>query len=152
MWSFAFGKPTAVACFRTSSTSNVGGDKDSENRQRQAVTSYAKAVKLDLVAEFYDAAVSGADPVDQRAGFVQLLEHCAAHGVEVVLVENASRFARDLIVQRNELPSALPLPKTDVTLASIGTDPTKADVKNYVRAVVQITGSAIRLPGAALHS
>ena len=52
----------------------------------------------------------------------------------------------------NDLPSALPLPETDVTLAGLGTDPTKADVKNYVRAVVQIAGSAIRLPGAALHS
>jgi DNA invertase Pin-like site-specific DNA recombinase len=51
------------------------------------------------VREFYDAAVSGADPVDQRAGFVALLEHCREHGMGMVLVENASRFARDLAVQ-----------------------------------------------------
>jgi DNA invertase Pin-like site-specific DNA recombinase len=92
-------KPAAVAYFRTSSAANVGTDKDSEQRQREAVTSYAKAAKLDLVGEFYDAAVSGADPVDQRAGFIRLLDYCAVHAVGIVLVENASRFARDLAVQ-----------------------------------------------------
>lgn len=92
-------KPAAVAYYRTSSAANVGADKDSERRQREAVASYAKGAKLDLVAEFYDAAVSGADPVDQRPGFVKLLDHCATHGVGIVLVENASRFARDLAVQ-----------------------------------------------------
>ena len=52
-----------------------------------------------VVASFYDAAVSGADPVDMRLGFGALLAYCEAHGVSVVLVENASRFARDLAVQ-----------------------------------------------------
>jgi DNA invertase Pin-like site-specific DNA recombinase len=51
------------------------------------------------VAEFADAAVSGADPVDTRPGFLALLARCAENGVSVVLVENASRFARDLAVQ-----------------------------------------------------
>lgn len=32
-------------------------------------------------------------------GFASLLAYCKAHGVTVVLVENASRFARDLAVQ-----------------------------------------------------
>jgi DNA invertase Pin-like site-specific DNA recombinase len=43
--------------------------------------------------------VSGADPVDTRPGFCALLARCAANGISVVLVENASRFARDLAVQ-----------------------------------------------------
>ena len=93
------GNPIAVAYFRTSSAANVGADKDSEARQRDAVMAYAKSAKLEVVAEFYDAAVSGADPVDQRPGFVRLLDHCATNGVRIVLVENASRFARDLVVQ-----------------------------------------------------
>jgi hypothetical protein len=46
-----------------------------------------------------DAAVSGADPVDARLGFSALLAYCEEHEVSVVLVENASRFARDLVVQ-----------------------------------------------------
>lgn len=90
----------AVAYYRTSSASNVGADKDSQRRQAAAVEEYAKGrVRLNIVASFYDAAVSGADPVDARPGFSALLGYCAEHGVGVVLVENASRFARDLVVQ-----------------------------------------------------
>lgn len=59
----------------------------------------AKAVKLEVVAEFYDGTVSGADPVDSRPGLIALLEYCTAHHVGIVLAEIASRFARDLIVQ-----------------------------------------------------
>jgi DNA invertase Pin-like site-specific DNA recombinase len=89
----------AVAYFRTSSAANVGADKDSERRQREAVQAYAKSARMTLAEEFYDAAVSGADPIDERPGFVALLEHCREHGVTAILVENASRFARDLAVQ-----------------------------------------------------
>ena len=90
---------TAVAYYRTSSAANVGGDKDSERRQREAVASYAKAHRIEIVQEFYDAAVSGSDPIDQRPGFVELMEYMAGNGARVILVENASRFARDLVVQ-----------------------------------------------------
>jgi len=51
------------------------------------------------VGEFYDAAVSGADAIDRRPGFVAMLERIEGNGVRLVLVENASRFARDLAVQ-----------------------------------------------------
>jgi DNA invertase Pin-like site-specific DNA recombinase len=92
-------KTQAIAYFRTSSASNVGADKDSERRQREAVVAYAKAQRMAVVADFYDAAVSGADPIDTRPGFVALLDRCKADGISIVLVENASRFARDLAVQ-----------------------------------------------------
>jgi DNA invertase Pin-like site-specific DNA recombinase len=88
----------AVAYYRTSSASNVGADKDSQRRQAEAVESFATG-RYAIAESFYDAAVSGADPVDVRPGFAELLVYCAAHTVSVVLVENASRFARDLAVQ-----------------------------------------------------
>jgi len=84
---------------RTSSASNVGADKDSERRQREAITAYAKANRINIVAEFYDAAISGADAVDARPNFRRMLERCQADGISAVLVESASRFARDLAVQ-----------------------------------------------------
>src|SRR3954449_2845802 len=90
---------TAVAYFRTSSAANVGADKDTVQRQRDAAAAYAKAHELEIVREFYDAAVSGADPIDQRPGFVELLGHVHGDGARTILVENASRFARDLAVQ-----------------------------------------------------
>ncbi|MFO1080269.1 MAG: recombinase family protein [Reyranellaceae bacterium] len=91
-------KRTAVAYFRTSSAADVGPDKDSQRRQTEAVSGYAKG-RYEIVETFYDAAVSGADAVDSRPGFTALLTYCEANGIGVVLVENASRFARDLAVQ-----------------------------------------------------
>lgn len=87
----------AVAYFRTSSAANVGGDSD--HRQREAVQRHAAAAGLDLVAEFYDAAVSGADPIDERPGFFNLLAYAKEHGIAVAVVETANRFARSLMVQ-----------------------------------------------------
>ncbi|MBO1077340.1 recombinase family protein [Roseomonas marmotae] len=91
------GNGLAVAYLRTSSATNVGGD--SSTRQREAIRAYATATGLELAQEFNDAAVSGADPLDQRKGFTDLLAWCAETGVRTIIVENASRFARDLIVQ-----------------------------------------------------
>ena len=48
------------------------------------------------MAEYYDAAVSGADHIQEREGFSRLLGELKA---DTILVENASRFARDLAVQ-----------------------------------------------------
>lgn len=87
----------AIAYFRTSSAANVGGDSD--HRQREAVQRYAAAAGLDLVTEFYDAAVSGADPIDERPGFSDLLAYAKEHGIGTVVVETANRFARSLMVQ-----------------------------------------------------
>lgn len=87
----------AVAYMRTSSATNVGGD--SAERQRLAINAYAEAQGFAVEREFYDAAVSGADHIDARAGFAALLQWCAEAGVRTIIVENASRFSRDLIVQ-----------------------------------------------------
>jgi DNA invertase Pin-like site-specific DNA recombinase len=89
----------AIAYFRTSSETNVGADKDSAKRQREAVTRHAKAAGYEIIAEYSDDGVKGADPVDQRPGFAAMMKHIAGNGVRTIIVETASRFARDLIVQ-----------------------------------------------------
>lgn len=89
----------AVAYYRTSSAANVGDGKDSLRRQQEAVHAHAAAHGLELVGEFHDAAVSGADHLGDRPGFAALLAAATAAGATMILVENASRFARDLIVQ-----------------------------------------------------
>jgi DNA invertase Pin-like site-specific DNA recombinase len=48
---------------------------------------------------FYDAAVSGADALASRAGFAAMLKRIESNGVRTIIVETASRFARDLMVQ-----------------------------------------------------
>jgi hypothetical protein len=44
-------------------------------------------------------AVSGADAIDARAGFAAMLKRIEGNGVRPIIVETASRFARDLMVQ-----------------------------------------------------
>ena len=70
-----------------------------DKRQRGAIEAFAKAAGYNIVAEFYDAAVSGADPAAEREGFAAMLERTAGNGVRTILVESPDRFARDLAVQ-----------------------------------------------------
>jgi DNA invertase Pin-like site-specific DNA recombinase len=89
----------AVAYIRTSSATNVGSDKDSDKRQRAAIAGFAKRAGFVLVGEFNDKAVRGTDPIEARPGFSALLDRIEGNGVSTVLVEDGSRFARDLITQ-----------------------------------------------------
>jgi DNA invertase Pin-like site-specific DNA recombinase len=89
----------AVAYIRTSSAANVGAEKDSDKRQRHAIAAFAKRSGLELVGEFTDAAVSGADHIETRPGFTAMLAYIASNGARTIIVETASRFARDLMVQ-----------------------------------------------------
>jgi DNA invertase Pin-like site-specific DNA recombinase len=89
----------ALAYLRTSSAANVGAHKDSDKRQRAVTEAFAKQAGFTIVGEYYDAAVSGADPVAQRPGFAEMLQRLAADGAKTIIVESPDRFARDLAVQ-----------------------------------------------------
>jgi DNA invertase Pin-like site-specific DNA recombinase len=89
----------AIAYFRTSSDTNVGADKDSQRRQREAIANYAKSAGYDIIAEYADEDVKGDISVDQRPGFAAMMKHIAGNGVRTIIVETANRFARELIVQ-----------------------------------------------------
>jgi DNA invertase Pin-like site-specific DNA recombinase len=89
----------AVAYIRTSSAANVGPDKDSDKRQRTAIEGFAKRAGFAVIGEFSDPGVSGADPIETRPGFAALLDRIEGNGVRTVIVEDASRFARDLVTQ-----------------------------------------------------
>ena len=88
---------SCVGYIRISSQTNVDGD--SIARQKQAIETFAKRQNLSIARWFEDLAVSGADQLDQRKGFVELLQYMNSNGARTILVENASRFARDLAVQ-----------------------------------------------------
>ena len=89
----------AVGYCRTSSATNVGAGKDSETRQKLAIEAFAKQGGYRIVGWYYDAEVKGADPVDQRPAFRELMQRLLSNGVRTIIVETANRFARDLIVQ-----------------------------------------------------
>src|SRR4029077_18531397 len=89
----------AVAYLRTSSAANVGPDKDSDKRQRTAIEAFARRAGFTIVGEYYDNAVSGADRIDHRPGFREMLQRLASNGAKTIIVESPDRFARDLAVQ-----------------------------------------------------
>jgi len=92
-------KLPAFAYLRTSSATNTGADKDSDKRQLAAIEAFAKANGYAIKATYYDAAVSGTDPIDQRPGMMDLLEAVLSNGTRTILVESPDRFARDVLVQ-----------------------------------------------------
>lgn len=89
----------AMAYYRTSSASNVGANKDTLTRQELSVSSFAKTAGYEIVSQYYDAAVSGTDDIMDRPEFARMVADAKAADVSVILVESASRFARDYIVQ-----------------------------------------------------
>jgi len=87
----------ATAYLRTSSSANLDGD--SPYRQNDAVMAYAARNGVEVVSCFWDQAVSGEDRIEDRPGFLALLDHCQTEAIGVVLVEDASRFARHVVTQ-----------------------------------------------------
>ena len=144
----------AVAYFRTSSETNVGEDKDTLKRQREAVTKYAARAGYQIIAEYSDDAVRGEDPVDQRTGFAAILAHIAGNGVRTIIVENASRFARDLIVQETGYKflkgMGITLVAADRPDAFLDDGPTATMVRQILGAVSQFQKAALvaQLKGA----
>jgi hypothetical protein len=96
-------RTSAVDYLRTSSAANVGADKDSDKRQRAAIQGFAKRGRFGVVAEYYDPGVSGADPIEGRKGFAEMWDRVENNGMVTVIVEDASRFARELVVQELEI-------------------------------------------------
>ncbi len=138
----------AVAYLRTSSATNVSKDnapavedKDSDKRQRAAIQAYAKAAGYEIVDEYYDKAVKGADPVGDRPAFAEMLERLIANGAKTIIVESPDRFARDLMVQ---LAGHDMLKKREITLIAasapthfIEDTPTAVLVRQVLGAIAQ---------------
>ena len=89
-----------VGYYRTSSSANVGNDKDSLKRQKLKCEQYARTHNLRIVNYFYDKNVSGSDNLSIRPGFNSLLEFIKSNpGIDTIIFENASRFSRNSIIQ-----------------------------------------------------
>ena len=143
------GREKAVAYMRTSSAANVGADKDSEKRQRLAIAAYAKAAKLAIDAGdwFYDPAVKGEDTIEARPGFNRLLDRIENNGVRIVIIEDATRFARDLMTQELGILSLIKLGVRVITASGEDLTDTSDPMKKAMR---QIAGAFAELEKARL--
>jgi DNA invertase Pin-like site-specific DNA recombinase len=102
---------------------------------------YANAAGYDLDSCFWDAAVSGADPVESRPGFAALLKHVVESGVAVVLVESADRFARSILAQELGLAHLASLNVRLVTSGGVDltddSNPERVMIRHMAGAVAQ---------------
>ena len=87
--------------------------------------------------------MSGADPIEVRAGFAEMLQTIAGNGVRTIIVETASRFARDLMVQEvgfaklQEL--GIELVAADSPNAFLDDGPTSKLIRQVLGAVAELT-------------
>lgn len=86
----------AFSYLRVSGKGQLSGD--GFPRQRAAVAKYAKAHKVELVAEFREEGVTGTTELEGREALAELCKRLDENGVRLVLVERADRVARDLMV------------------------------------------------------
>ena len=89
-------KTKAFSYLRVSGKGQIDGD--GFKRQQDTIAKYAKANRLEVVQEFRDEGVSGTKEALDRPGLTDLFVAIKANGVRLVIVENATRIARDLMV------------------------------------------------------
>ena len=142
-------KHSAVSYIRVSGNGQRFGD--GFPRQRDSITRFAKAEGYRLLEEFSDAGVSGTTELDDRPGLAALLDRVESNGVKIVLIENASRLARDLMVQEVVLSRFRDV-GVQVIAADSGTDlsvadgdPTRTLIRQVLGAVSQFEKSVLVL-------
>jgi len=128
----------AVSYLRCSGLGQVDGD--TWDRQSAAISKYAKHHGLEVGDEFRDAGVSGTKDLDNRPGLASLLDRVESNGVKVVLVENATRLARDLLVGEMILQQ-LTAAGCRVIAADSGTDLTADSDDPTRRLIRQVLGA-----------
>jgi len=91
----------AYAYLRVSGRGQIDGD--GFPRQINAIKKYATAHDIRIVRYFREEGISGENELENRPALASLVEALHADGVKLVLVENLSRFARDLMIQESIL-------------------------------------------------
>jgi DNA invertase Pin-like site-specific DNA recombinase len=132
-------KTKAFSYLRVSGKGQIDGD--GFKRQQDRIAKYAKANRLEVVQEFRDEGVSGTKEALDRPGLTDLFVAIKANGVRLVVVENATRVARDLMVSEiilaefRKLGVKVVSADGDVDLTLGNDDPTGKLVRQILAAV-----------------
>lgn len=86
----------AVSYMRCSGETQIKGD--TWDRQSAAIEKYAKANGIEIAREFRDEGVTGKMELENREGLSACIAYVRESGIDLVLVEDSTRLARDLIV------------------------------------------------------
>lgn len=85
-----------VAYMRCSGDSQVDGDTWS--RQSSAINRYCEANSITIDEFFRDEGVTGKMELEGRSGLSECLQYVREHSIQLVIVEDSTRLARDMIV------------------------------------------------------
>jgi len=137
----------AASYLRVSGIGQVEGD--GFDRQRDTIDRYASSNGYQIAAEYSDGGVSGTSEAAERPGLGALLDRLEHNGIKTVLVENASRLARDLMVQEIALDRFRQL-GIDVieadggnSLTASGGNPTQKLIRQLLGAVAEFEKSVL---------
>lgn len=86
----------AVTYMRCSGDGQIVGD--TWDRQLEAVSKYAKANDVHIVREFRDEGITGKTELSDREGLSACIDFVQMEGIKLVLIEDSTRLARDLVV------------------------------------------------------
>lgn len=136
----------AFSYLRVSGKSQVSGD--GFDRQREAISLYAKANGIEIVEEYRDEGVSGTTELADRDGLARLFDRIASNGVRLILVERADRLARDLLVGEVILSQfrergVKVIEASGNELTADDNDPTKILIRQLLGAVAQFDKNVV---------
>lgn len=131
-------KSKAFAYLRVSGKGQIDGD--GFPRQRECVNRYAKRNGIVIEREFVEKGVSGTKDAFDREALTDLFVAIKSNGVRLVLVEMASRLARDLMVGEILLGEFRKL-GVRVISAECGTDLTVEDNDPTKKLIRQVLGA-----------
>ena len=134
------------AYFRTSSVSNEDGH--SRQRQEDAVTEYAKRMGYEIEVTRWDVHTGDSTVVD-RPGFSELLAEVQSRNISIILIENASRFARDLLHQEAGVEA---LSKLNVHIVPVDAPDTFTEESPSRVLIRQVLGAVSEFEKASLVS
>lgn len=86
----------AVSYLRVSGDSQIAGD--GFPRQQQIIEKYASAHGIDIAFQFRDEGVTGKMELEGRAGLSGCIQYVRENNIGIVIVEDSTRLARDMIV------------------------------------------------------
>ena len=89
------GRKIDAVCYHRRSNKVEGSD--SFTRQAKATQAIADRMGLRILETFEDGGISGTKGLAERPALQRLMAYVETHGVKVVLIEMASRLARELI-------------------------------------------------------
>ena len=140
-------KTKVFSYLRVSGISQVSGD--GFPRQRDCIKDFCKKNKLELCGEYKDSGVSGTKEGFDREGLSDMLIDLKSNGVRTFVVENATRLARDLMVQEVLLADCRKngitvLTSEGVTLTDPSDeDPTRKLIRQVLGAVAEFEKSCL---------